>query len=443
MKLSFVGRWSMALFASLALGLGMTACGGGTVGYMWVLGQEYNQVMGFKVDEYSGNLTEVPNAPFSSNGSVPVSLVLKSGGRYLYIINQGVCPASGCGTAHNVGQSIALYSVGGDGTIVFQYKYESQGYYSMWAQMDTSGTYLYVVDKYSPGYDSNTNKYNLPNTDGNGSITVFQTDPNTGRLTLVTNSQTQRNGVNTPFWEVGPAPIMAKSLGGCLYTVNSGTINGLQTITPFSVGNGGQLVFTTTGNIPINQVTGYATDINSINGSGSYVFLTDGKNGVLYGYNTSGTCGLSALNGGTTQVANNSNFTGTPPPGAPTPLFPGTSEPTYAMIDSNNKYLYIVNTSTTSTLVTTPYSSVSAVSIISSNNELTPVLGAPYPVGSGPTCIVEDPTNQYIYTSNYLGGSVTGFQINPGTGELSNLTKGSTFTATGQASCLIISGAVS
>jgi 6-phosphogluconolactonase (cycloisomerase 2 family) len=93
--------------------------------------------------------------------------------------------------------------------------------------------------------------------------------------------------------------------------------------------------------------------------------------------------------------------------------------------------------------VTTPFSSVSALVYNPSNQEFTPVLGAPYPVGSGPTCIVQDPTNQYIYTSNYLAGSVTGFQINPGTGELSNLSKGSTFAATGKASCLIISGAVS
>ena len=57
MKLSFVGRLSMALFASLALGLGTTSCSVGTIGYMWVLGQEYNQIAGFKVDQYSGNLT--------------------------------------------------------------------------------------------------------------------------------------------------------------------------------------------------------------------------------------------------------------------------------------------------------------------------------------------------------------------------------------------------
>ena len=51
MKLSLFGRLTMALLASVALGLGMTACGGGTIGYMWVLGQEYNQIGGFKIDD--------------------------------------------------------------------------------------------------------------------------------------------------------------------------------------------------------------------------------------------------------------------------------------------------------------------------------------------------------------------------------------------------------
>ena len=106
-------------------------------------------------------------------------------------------------------------------------------------------------------------------------------DPNTGRLTLMTNSQTQVNGVNTPFWEVGPSPIMSKSQGGCLYTVNGGLTPRPQTITPYSIGSTGQLVFTTTGNISIPQYTnGVATNITSINGSGSYMFLTDAASNV-------------------------------------------------------------------------------------------------------------------------------------------------------------------
>jgi 6-phosphogluconolactonase (cycloisomerase 2 family) len=429
MKLSFVGRLSMALFASLALGLGTTSCSVGTIGYMWVLGQEYNQIAGFKVDQYSGNLTAVQGSPFSSNGSVPVSIVVKSGGAYVYVINQGVCPAAGCGTATNTGQSIALFSVGGDGVLTFQESYVSQGYDSLWAQMDSTGTYLYVLDKYSPGVNAQSGLYNAPNTDGNGSITAFSADPNTGRLTLMTNSQTQVAGVNTPFWEVGPSPVMSKSQGGCLYTVNGPSASsGTQTVTPYSVGSTGQLVFTTTGNIVINRTnTSVATNITSINGAGSYMFLTDAASNVLYGYETTGSCNLTALSGGTTSLATD---------------FPNTSDPVYSLIDSTGKYLYVANNSTTSTQTTTPFSSLSALTINSTNQELQPIIGSPYPAGSGPQCMAEDPSNQYIYTSNYNDGTVTGFALNATSGELSDLTKGSTFTAVGKASCLAISGSI-
>jgi 6-phosphogluconolactonase (cycloisomerase 2 family) len=413
----------------LALGLGMTACGGGTIGYMWVLGQEYNQVAGFKVDQYSGNLTEVPGSPFSSNGSVPVSIVIKSGGRFVYIINQGV---GGGPNGPGSDQKISLYSVGGDGTLAFQQSYQSQGYISEWAQMDSSGTYLYVLDKYSPGLNTQTGLYNAPNTDGNGAITAFVADANTGRLTLLTNSQTQVNQVNLPFWEVGPSPVMSKSQGGCLYTVNGGfTSSGAQTVTPYSIGASGQLVFTTTGNIVIPQsTTGVQTNITSINGSGTFMFLTDAASNILYGYQSTGSCNLTALNGGYTNLAK---------------FFPNTSVPTYSMIDSTGKFLYVANNSTTSTQPTTPFSSLSALTINQTIQQLQPIIGSPYPVGSGPTCIVEDPSNQYIYTSNYNDGTVTGFQVNGGSGgsgELSQLTKGSKFTAVGKASCLAISGSV-
>ncbi len=423
MKLSLVGRWSMALFASLALGLGMTACGGGTIGYMWVLGQQYNQIAAFKVDEYSGNLTQVVGAPFASNGSVPVSIVVKTGGRYIYVINQGT---GGDTTKRGTGQTIALYSAGGDGTLTFQQSYQSQGYVSEWAQMDPSGTYLYVVDKYAPSQDAN-GLYDGPNIDGNGAISVFATDPNTGRLSLVTNAQTQVKGVNTPFWEVGPAPIMAKAQGGCLFTVNSGLTNNAQTVTPYSIGANGQLVNTTTGNIVVTSPTGKTTNLTSINGAGSFMFMTDAANNLLFGYSMGGNCALNALNGGTTNLAS---------------YFPNTSNPSYSLIDSSGKYIYVLNQSTTSTVTTTPYSSISPFSINPSNHELAAIGSTPYTVGSGPLCMVEDPTNQYMYTSNFNDGTVTGKFFNQSTGELSELSRGSTFTASGLSSCLVISGTI-
>src|SRR6202012_3514102 len=89
MKLSRIGRVSMALVVSVAMGLGMTACGGGTIGFMWVLGTQYNQIGAFKIDGFTRTLTTVPGSPFPSAGTSPVCLVLKPAGGFLYVINKG------------------------------------------------------------------------------------------------------------------------------------------------------------------------------------------------------------------------------------------------------------------------------------------------------------------------------------------------------------------
>jgi hypothetical protein len=56
--------------------------------------------------------------------------------------------------------------------------------------------------------------------------------------------------------------------------------------------------------------------------------------------------------------------------------------------------------------------------------------------------MVEDPTHQYMYISNHNDGTVTGKVLDPTTGILSSLSRGSTFTSTGLAGCLTLSGAV-
>jgi hypothetical protein len=47
-----------------------------------------------------------------------------------------------------------------------------------------------------------------------------------------------------------------------------------------------------------------------------------------------------------------------------------------------------------------------------------------------------------MYVSNYNDGTVTGKLLDPTTGILSPLTRGSTFPAVGQAKCLALSGSV-
>jgi Lactonase, 7-bladed beta-propeller len=418
MKLSRIGRISMALAVSVAIGLGMTACGGGTIGYMWVLGTQFNQIAGFKIDDFTGNLTNIVGAPFSSGGTNPVSLVVKTGGRYVYVINKGNATTAG---------SIALFSVGGDGTLTYQTSYNSSGTIPVWATMDGSGSFLYVLDQLDPT-NTPVNGVVPPNATGTGDITVFSADPNTGRLSLVLNQQLKTPaGTLFSYFPVGYKPIMVKVSGSCVYSLNTGD----STLSPYSVGGGGQLIVASNSSISTGTNTdGNPRKLTSINTGGTYVYLTDASatstsaGGQILPYTVGTNCALNTLTGG---AINNLALT---------------ANPVYSFTESKGLRLYVLNQSTTNT--TNANSTISAFSIDSTTGKLQPLpdTANPYSVGSGPMCMVEDPTNQYVYTSNNIDGTVTGKLINQNTGQLSNLTHGSTFTAVGLATCLAVSGNV-
>src|SRR5882757_9773994 len=165
MTLSRIGRFGMAFVVSVAMGLGMTACGGGTIGYMWVMGTQYNQIVGFKIDDFTGNLTTAVHSPFAAGGTNPVAAVIKPGGRYLYVINKGAPTTSTSTVPAVTGSGISVFSVGGDGSLTYQTQYSSQGSTPVWAASDSGGNYLYVLDQYSQTYGTT-----ITNSDGTTSI---------------------------------------------------------------------------------------------------------------------------------------------------------------------------------------------------------------------------------------------------------------------------------
>ena len=409
MTLSRIGRITRALVASVAVGLGMTACGGGTIGFLWVLGTQYNQIVGFKVDNYTGNLTQTVNSPYSSGGSNPVSIAVRTGGRYVYVVNAGTTSSTG---VYNNDGNVAVFSVGNDGVLTFLQTYSTAGSKPIWAVADGTGSYLYVLDQIAPDGS------------GNGDITVFAIDGNTGRLQLVPN-QSIRNaqGQQLNYFAVGKKPVRLSYAGGtCLYTLDSGD----QTVFPYGVGSSGQLTLEANSTIPLGT-----TNATSINASGSNLYVTDAGNGTVPGtiipYTSGTNCSLSVVTGGST-----SNL-------------PNTANPVYSVTDSKNKFVYVLNqnnTNTNSGSVTTN-SSISAFTILPSGQlQAIGVPQNPFPVGNGPVCMVEDPSNQYFYISSGLAGTITGKYLNQNTGELTNLARGSTFTGTGLETCLAVSGNV-
>ncbi len=413
MKLSGSGRFVLACAVSVALALGMSSCGGGTVGYLWVMEGKAtsngagNTITGFKIDNNSGNLTEIVHSPFTSGGLNPVMAVVNPGGRYVYVLNQG-----------DAVSSVAQFSVGGDGVLTFQEAFASQGGTPQWMDIASGGGYLYVLDNVSPNTTtkcaSATGLLSVPC----GSITVFAIASDTGRLTLVQNQSIKVNGTYLTYTPTGPAPTRIKTTTSGVVVV----VNGDQTVSTFQVGTSGQLTVNANSTQIIDSPP-VVDNITSITTGSSYLYLTDGLNNRILQYTVSSSGVLQPVTGGI--VAN-------------TPI---NVTPVWTYTDSASKFLYVLNQNNAST--TTNKSSISAYTI-QTNGNLTPQGSNlnPYAVGSGPVCMVEDPSKQWVYTSNQ-DGTVTGYHINHADGTLTVLQHGSTFQAQGRPACLVVSGITS
>jgi 6-phosphogluconolactonase (cycloisomerase 2 family) len=225
-------------------------------------------------------------------------------------------------------------------------------------------------------------------------------------------------GKSTYFFEVGQDPVMVKvGSGNCLYTLSP------QSIFPYQVASSsGGLTLPTTGPQQITQ----ASNLSSINTSagGTFTFLTDAGSNQIYTYQAGTTaCTLQQVAG--SQQSN--------------PQVNGV--PVNSLTTNNGKFLYVLNNVTPSPTGTVA-SSISAFTIGPQGvlQTLSDGTNNPYAVGAGPQCIVEDPSSQYIYTSNNIDSTVTGKLLDQNRGFLADLSRGSTFPTAMNPTCLAISG---
>jgi 6-phosphogluconolactonase len=433
MKFRKFGRICLALAVSLGTGLGVTSCSTNhTVGYFYTTGSQYNQISGFRIDNNVGGLTPVPNSPFASGGVNPVRALTANAGKFLYVLNAGcggtsqiACPS---GTAaSDSGANISLFTIGGRGSVSFQAAYTSQGNSPISIQTDSSGTHLFVLD--STVTDPTTCVGYVPGNSATicGDITSFNIDPNTGRLSLITNQGVKNtNGTNLSYFPVGSSPIdfFVTPSNSFIYTIEKGsgsTLDPSQAVFVYT-NSSGQLTLSQNTPIP----TG-ATQLTYIYVSAKEnVYLIDAQNGTTPGQilpYTIGTNGaLQSLVGG--QVANSGTV----------------ANPGPMIVDHQGKFLYLTNMGPNLT-ATSEASSVSAFFIDPTNSRLTPLAtSVPFGSGSSPRCILEDPSNQYLYTANYSDSTVTGAVINSSTGTLTNLRKNTSFGAAGQPTWCTSSG---
>ncbi len=117
-----------------------------------------------------------------------------------------------------------------------------------------------------------------------------------------------------------------------------------------------------------------------------------------------------------------------------------TSNPIYLMVDSKDKFIYVANQGNN---VTGPNaeSGISAYFLTTSPAyQLSFVADQPFGSGAGPQCIVEDPSNQFIYEANQYDSTVTGRALDPNTGELKDMRVLSTYKLEGPATWCLVDG---
>jgi 6-phosphogluconolactonase (cycloisomerase 2 family) len=432
MKFKKSGQIVLALAVSLGLGFGLTSCANDyTVAYLYVTGAQYNQIGAFKISDNTGNLSTVPGSPFGSNGDNPTRALVSSTGRYLYVLNAGTATTDSSGNTTYQSANITVFSVGGNGTLAYQQTYQSQGYGATRFALSQNGGFLYVLDKYSPAAGKNAAGDPLTGQIGTaapgmacqdssgvfhptGDITVFAVDSNTGRLSLITNSQlTDSQGKPFTYFPVGCEPIDFISTGAYVLTADSSDPVTNNKFTVFAYAASG-----TDGQLKVTQNTEFVTGAQSISTIGasaskSYIYILDPLQNYIWSY-TVGANGLLAPVTNGSPTLNGKTVAG---------------NPIALTTDSKSGFLYVANAGPSSG-VGQANSDITGYTI-SSNGVLSPTAPPTFPTGSSPQCIIEDPSNQFIFTADHDSSTVTGKVLQPGSGNLTDMRRKTTFPTVG------------
>ena len=412
------------LMSALSAGviLGITSCVQSyTVGYLYVTGNNTAAtngngiISGFKIDHNKGYLTPINGLPISSGGANPVRAVLLTGGRFIYVLNRG---ANSTGSADCTatdpctGSNIAQFAIGGNGVLTPQETFFTQGINPTRMIVDGSGTYLYVLDQIAPSSSSCSLALGSGVTSC-GDITAFKIDSTTGRLTLVVNSQvTSANGAALPYFPVPANPIDFLLSSNTVLTLSGNPATG-DSVFPYTYSG-------TNGQLTINQNTAQPLGIyqaNAIVAAGGIVYVLDNEPLTLTTNGTSVTSPSQILpytigtNGALQQQT-----------GGAVQDDVAQSNPIYAIVASASSkgWFYVANQGD-NTDTTNAQSGVAGYVIDPATKQLSEISGSPWGTGAGPQCLLEDPSNQFVYTANYNDSTVTGRSIDQNSGVLNFL----------------------
>lgn len=378
MKFRKFGQIGLAAAASVALGLCVTACGpSNTIDFLYVTSSKPNpgEINVYAVDSGAGALTVRRNSPYSSGGRNPVADATSPNGKDLYVINHD-------------DNTVVTFAIGTDGKIYPQQTCNTPGTFPTQLAVNATGTFLYIVETYQPNFN-----VSVP---GPGALVVFPINAN-GTLGATSSLCTPvANGANA-FFPAGNNPVAVNVLASnnFVYVVNENDAN----IYAYQVGANG--VLTKIG----AYIAGVAPNAIASDPTNRFVYVTDGASNQVIGF-------LVQPNGTLVSMQ--------------VPFATG-NLPDAITVDPRGLYVLVANYNS---------NTVGAYSIAMSSGNLSPNATTPaYAVDTGPTCVLIEPAiGRFVYTSNFLGNTVSGVYMDPATGGLSAV-QNTPFIAAGQPTC--------
>jgi 6-phosphogluconolactonase (cycloisomerase 2 family) len=431
MKFNKSGQLVLVAAASLlAAGL-ITACGTLTVDFVFVASSKaagpnnYGELDVFEVNSESGRMRQIPTSPFPSGGRNPVAEAVSTDHSNLYVVNQD-------------DNTIVQFVIGNDGKLYPQNTVNTPGVFPL--AVAVTSAYLYVVDTYQPLPTCS------PAEPCSGSIAVYpiaaaSSSAPGGQLgTPVANA-----ALNASYWPLtlpcspndvlAPSAINVLASGKYVYVTAFDSTAAADDLATPAVANACDTA-SGAGSAPTGYVFGFAANsdgtLTPLAGSpfvagalqaysggptvvpqpssiasdptGGYVYVTDFNNGVVLGF--------SVASGSLTPLTSGTKGTNS---------FPAGNQPSAVVVDPGGGYAFVANSlDSTLTGYTIDNGALSRFGTFTTSTQ--------------PVALFIDPSTQhYIYTANFLGGTVSGFELNTGSAAPTLLnTQNTPYTANAQ-----------
>ncbi len=371
----------------------MTACATNTVDFVYVSSAKaagsnsYGEIDVFEVNSESGRMRQITTSPFPSGGRNPVAEAVSPDFADLYVVNED-------------DNSIVQFIIGNDGKLYPQNTVNTPGVFPV--AVAVAGPYLYVVDTYQPLPTCS------PAAPCAGSVAVFP---------ILNATQAAALSPAQPVDTLGPA-ITNTAISSIYWPLTLSGAGSSDVIVPTAVYVAGSGAYLYVAAYDSTAKAGYVFGFNAnsdgtltaLSGSpfaagthpsalagdqgGSYLYVADASDAKILGFQ---------INSGILSPLSGSPFT-------------AGNIPSALVVDGTGKYAIVTNSQD---------SNITVYSISSGN--LT-ALGT-YTTGTQPTAIGIDPSlNQYLFTANFLGNTVSGFELNATNGSLLN-SQGITYAA--------------